>query len=129
LASVYVGTAADASFGDAIARETASAFVNLAGRTSLPEALVVLQHAAVTIAVDSGPMHLAAAVGSPVVALFGSGNPEESRPWAANAQVVGVDAPCGCLHPRCDYTDGPGRCMRAIAPGVVIDAIRSVIAR
>lgn len=127
LSSVYVGTADAASFGDAVRRAAQSPVIDLSGRTSLAELLVVLQRAAVTIAVDSGPMHVAAAVGSPVVALFGAGNPRESRPWAANAQVVSARAPCGCIHPRCDYTDGPGACMREIEPGAVIDAVRSCL--
>lgn len=128
LTSIYLGGPADGSFGAELAGLTHSPVINLAGKTSLPEALTVLQHATVTIAVDSGPMHLAAAVGSPVVALFGPGNPAEARPWSDNARVISTGAPCGCAHPRCDYTDGPGRCMRAIDPQAVIDAVRNVVA-
>ena len=89
----------DAPAGDEVARLASSPIVNLAGRTSLTETLSVLRHAAVTVAVDSGPMHLAAAAGSPVVALFGPGDPRECRPWSDTAQIVAVGAPCGCLHP------------------------------
>ena len=129
LESVHVGSAADAPLGDEVARLASSPIVNLAGRTSLTETLSVLRHAAVTVAVDSGPMHLAAAAGSPVVALFGPGNPRECRPWSDTAHIVSVGAPCGCLHPTCDFADGPGRCMREIAPETVLDAIRTIIAQ
>jgi ADP-heptose:LPS heptosyltransferase len=128
LTSVYLGGASDVSFGAEVAGLARSPVVNLAGKTSLADALTVLQRATVTIAVDSGPMHLAAAVGSPVVALFGSGNPAEARPWSDNARVITSGAPCGCVHPRCDYTEGPGRCMRAIDPEAVIDAVREIVA-
>jgi ADP-heptose:LPS heptosyltransferase len=127
LASVYLGGAGDVSFGADVASLAHAPVVNLAGQTSLAQALTVLQHATVTIAVDSGPMHLAAAVGSPVVALFGPGNPAEARPWSDNARVVSTGAPCGCVHPRCDYTDGPGRCMRAIDPDMVIATVRTIV--
>ena len=88
LESVYVGSVADAPLGDEVARLASSPIVNLAGRTSLTETLSVLRHATVTVAVDSGPMHLAAAAGSPVVALFGPGDPRECRPWSDTAQIV-----------------------------------------
>ena len=129
LTSIYLGGPSDVSFGNDVAGLTRAPMVNLAGKTSLTDALAVLQHATVTIAVDSGPMHLAAAVGSPVVALFGPGNPAEARPWSDNARVISEGAPCGCVHPRCDYTDGPGRCMSAIDPERVIDAVREIVAR
>lgn len=127
LASAMIGISADAKFGAEVAALTPSPVLNLAGQTSVADVLAVLQHAAVTIAVDSGPMHLAAAVGSPVVALFGPGDPRECRPWSDDSQVVSAGAPCGCVHPRCDYTDGPGRCMRAIEPDAVIDAVRAAL--
>ncbi|MEP6491294.1 MAG: glycosyltransferase family 9 protein [bacterium] len=133
LASVYLGAAADTTAGDEVATLARSPVINLAGRTTIAEALTLLQHAAVTIAVDSGPMHLATAVGSPVVALFGPGDRRECGPWtgtaetAGNAQVVTVGSPCGCVHRQCDYIAGPGRCMRAIGSNAVIDAVRAVL--
>ena len=44
----------------------------------------------ITIANDSGPMHLAAAVGAPVIGIFGVSAPTRTRPWAASAQVIGT---------------------------------------
>lgn len=129
LTSVYLGGAGDVSFGAEVAGLAGAPIANLAGKTTLAEALTVLRHAMVTIAVDSGPMHLAAAVGTPVVALFGPGNPAEARPWSDNAQILSAGAPCGCVHPRCDYTDGPGRCMRAIDPEMVIATVRTIVSR
>jgi lipopolysaccharide heptosyltransferase II len=129
LTGVYVGATTDRPFGDELANAARTPVINLAGRTSLAEALAVLRDASITIAVDSGPMHLAAAVGSPVVALFGSGNPADARPWSDNARVISVGAPCGCVHPRCDFTDGPGRCMRSIDVEMVMEAVRDIVTR
>jgi len=125
--SVCLGAAADARAGDDVATLANSPVTNLAGRTTITEALSVLQRAAVTVAVDSGPMHLAAAVGCPVVALFGPGDPRESGPWSTSARVVSEGAPCGCLNRRCDFVEGPGHCMRAIDTETVIDAVRAVL--
>src|SRR5207247_8250552 len=108
LGSVYVGAAADAPIGDALAASARGSVVNLAGQTSLAETCAVLRHATLTIAVDSGPMHLAAAAGAPVIALFGPGDPRECRPWSPTARVVTIGSPCGCAGRECDFTKGPG---------------------
>jgi ADP-heptose:LPS heptosyltransferase len=129
LASVYVGTAVDAAVGDELARGARAPAVNLAGRTTLSQTLALFRHAAVAITVDSGPMHLAAAAGVPVVALFGPGDPGQSGPWTGSARVVDVGAPCKCLRPECAYTNGPGRCMRAIDSTMVLDAVRGILSR
>ena len=56
-------------------------FVNLCGKTSLPEAIALIRHAALCVCNDSGPMHIAAAVGTPVVALFGPTDPRLYGPY------------------------------------------------
>lgn len=64
---------------------------NLTGRTTLPELMGVLQCASGVISSDSGPMHLAVALGRPTVALFGvSSNPELTGPWAENSCAVRI---------------------------------------
>lgn len=127
LVSVCVGSAADAPAVDRVAQCATAPVVNLAGRTTLPEAMSVLRGASVAIAVDSGPMHLAAAAGTPVVALFGPGDPRECGPWSTRAEVVALRAPCGCERSRCELTRGPGQCMRAITPAMVMAAVRRML--
>ena len=61
---------------------------NLVGRTSLPEALCLYRRAALVISGDSGPMHAAAAIGTPVVALFGPTWPEQTGPWGEGHRVI-----------------------------------------
>jgi ADP-heptose:LPS heptosyltransferase len=128
-ASVFIGNAADAHVARTVSQMAHAPIIDLCGKTSLTDSLALLRNAAVTIAVDSGPMHLAAGAGSPVVALFGPGNPRDSRPWSDNACVVSTGAPCGCRHGRCEFTDGPGRCMVSLDPAAVVDAVRELVAR
>ena len=125
--SVVVGTSADVPFADNIVALATSPIANLAGRTSLMQTAALLRCATMVVAVDSGPMHLAAAVGAPVVALFGPGDARQCRPWSGRTEVVAVSAPCGCEGRRCDFVEGAGRCMREITSGMVVEAVRRVM--
>lgn len=126
---VIIGGASDVKFANDVAARATSPVVNLAGRTSLLQATSVMRGATAVVAVDSGPMHLAAAVGAPLVALFGPGDPRECGPWSDQAEVVSVSAPCGCAAASCEFVKGPGRCMREIAPAMVVEAVRRVVLR
>jgi ADP-heptose:LPS heptosyltransferase len=66
----------------------------LAGTLDLPESAALLSRLAVMITGDTGPMHLAAAVGAPVVALFGPSNPIRYGPRAAAERILRVQLPC-----------------------------------
>lgn len=127
VATVYVGGMAEREFGEELRRTSRAPVVNLAGQTSLDDALSIFARAQVCVTVDSGPMHLAAASGTSVVALFGPGDPCHSRPWSSRVRIVTVGAPCGCIHPSCDYAIGPGRCMVGLTPGAVVDAVEEVL--
>ena len=123
LPSVIIGAGTDASLATRVTALAASPVVDLTGRTSLTQAAAVLRGATAVVAVDSGPMHVAAAVGAPVVALFGPGDPRECRPWSDRAEVVSASAPCGCVGESCEFVKGAGRCMREITPGMVVEAV------
>lgn len=127
--SVIVGGADDVAFGRQIGflARPATPVLDLTGKTSLSETLAIMRGASVTVAVDSGPMHLAAAAGSPVVALFGPGDPRACRPWSSTARVLTTGAPCGCAGGQCDAVTGPGRCMRDLSPSTVLDAVRDLL--
>jgi ADP-heptose:LPS heptosyltransferase len=127
LGSVYVGGPSERDIGDQMAGGAAAGVVNLAGKTTLAEMIAVLRGAKATIAVDSGPMHLAASVGTPIVALFGPGDPATSRPWSDRARVVAENAPCGCRAARCELRDGGGECMWQIEPLRVFEAVRELL--
>lgn len=98
------------------------AVLDLVGRTSLRELIAVLEQCAVAFGPDCGPMHIAAAVGCPIVSLWGSTAPERSAPWGYAEYTLIGDIPC---HP-CYLRQCPiGReCMRRIEPLEVAAAVR-----
>ncbi len=99
--------------------------LNLAGRTSLRDLIAVFQECAAAFGPDSGPMHIAAAVGCPVVSLWGATAAERSAPWGFAEFAVSGEIPC---HP-CYLRQCPiGReCMRRISPGEVSAALRRAL--
>jgi lipopolysaccharide heptosyltransferase II len=125
LPTVLIGAAFEASLGQSIADAVGDGAVSLVGATTVRETIELLREAAVVVSNDSGPMHLAAAVGVPVVAIFGPTNPVKWRPWTDRAEVVTAPecscAPCYYLSamPNCD---GHG-CLGQISVSSVTDAV------
>jgi ADP-heptose:LPS heptosyltransferase len=92
---VLTGTEQDRPLIDRVARELSdAAVVDVGGRLGLVELAGLLQQLDLLVTGDTGPMHLAAAVGTPVVALFGPSNPARYGPRAAVERIVRVDLPC-----------------------------------
>jgi ADP-heptose:LPS heptosyltransferase len=123
LGAVYLGGVGDREYGEDLQRASSTPLANFAGETSLSDLLGIFARAAACVTVDSGPMHLAAASGSPVFALFGPTDPCCYRPWTSLARVITVGAPCGCTDPGCDFGSGPGRCMVRLTPDMVMAAL------
>ncbi|HEX7327492.1 MAG TPA: putative lipopolysaccharide heptosyltransferase III [Casimicrobiaceae bacterium] len=82
-----------------VAPPARAAIVDLTGQLSLPELAVVASRARIFVGVDSAPMHIAAAMGTPVVALFGPSGEDEWGPWQVAHRVVASRThpcrPCG----------------------------------
>lgn len=98
---------------------------DLTGKTSLPALAAILEGAKMFVGVDSGVMHLAAAVATPVVGLFGPSDPNITGPQGKGHRVVCVDMPCRpCLAKSCDFGY---RCMTEITPAMVLDAAESLV--
>jgi heptosyltransferase-2 len=101
--------------------------VNLVTTTSLLQSAALMKHCMVIVSTDSGPMHMAEALGRPLVALMSSHNhlPVWS-PLASNAHVLNVPVPCGpCFRSTCDHGS---LCMTSITPGSVMDRVESCLA-
>ena len=100
--------------------------LNLAGRTGLRDLVAIFAECAAAFGPDSGPMHIAAAAGCPVVSLWGATAPERSAPWGFADLALAGAIPC---HP-CYLRECPiGReCMRRIAPAEVAAALRRALA-
>ena len=102
--------------------------VDLGGRTSFTELTSVLANAAVVVVANTGPAHLAAAVGTPVVSLFAPTVPYEAwRPWGVPVAVLGRgDAPCrGTRVTQCPFAGHP--CLTSVSAAEVAGAIESLV--
>ncbi len=99
--------------------------LNLGGRTTLRELACLYEQAALVITTDSGPMHLAAAMGTPVVALFGPTDPGRTGPYGAGHRVIRRGLECmPCFRKRCETGD----CMREITMEEVLKATKELLA-
>ncbi len=103
-----------------------AAHASIAGETSLRGLAALLARAEVVVALDSGPMHIAAAVGAPTVGIFAlrTDLPQRWRPLGERVAVVGNSYPCprGCRKETCRTFD----CYRALDPREIVEAARSV---
>ncbi len=98
--------------------------VNLGGQTSLRELACLYRQAALLVTTDSGPMHLAAAVGTPVIALFGPTDPVRTGPYGPGHRIIRGEMPCiPCFRKRCETGD----CMRAITVETVFSAVKEIL--
>jgi lipopolysaccharide heptosyltransferase II len=128
---VVVGAENDRALGDEITSPVGPGqAANLAGRTTPSQLAVVLARCELLIGIDSGPMHVAAAMGRPVVALFGPTDPWKTGPLGEGHEVIFHRQACWgpCIHPITpSCTDRA--CMMAITPEEVLAAARRVLAR
>ncbi|MEO8165135.1 MAG: glycosyltransferase family 9 protein, partial [Betaproteobacteria bacterium] len=99
--------------------------LNLCGRTTLDQAVVVLSGADMVVTNDSGLMHVAAALDRPMVALYGSSSPAFTPPLSARARIVKLEGvPCSpCFERSCPL--GHFDCMMKLAPSHVLGVIHS----
>ena len=100
--------------------------IDLAGRTRLIEAMALIGECDAFVTNDSGLMHVAAALHTPLVALFGSTNHVATGPWSASAKVVRKSLPCSpCKKKQCPLKHF--RCMKMITPEEVLAALESLL--
>ncbi len=124
---VLVGAGAeDTQMAADILRQTQSSPINLVGKTQVNTLAAVLKRCDLLISGDSGPMHLATAVGTPCVALFGSTDPKVTGPFDEYSEALYKNlscSPCG-NHPTCN---GRYDCLREITPEEVVLATRRLL--
>lgn len=124
---VVLGGPREVDLAEGIVRDSGTAALCTAGKTGFVELAAVLQRCDVVISGDTGPMHLAVAVGKPVVALFGPANPERTGPYGPQHIVIQKHVACGSqpcyAHPTCqDFA-----CMKAIGVDEVVAAVARLV--
>lgn len=102
-----------------------NSYLNLAGKTSIQELFALIQRADLVISVDTGAMHIAAALKTPVIALFGAGNPKVWSPYSENSTVIYKNQVCtSCMKLKCPHKgEKEKECMKAIQVHDILESI------
>jgi ADP-heptose:LPS heptosyltransferase len=120
---VILGAKSDQGLGSSIAEGAPDRSLNLCGKTTLPEMVEWIRRCDLMITNDTGPMHAAAALKKPLIALFGPTEPRRTGPYRQIEQSLRIDLPCSpCMKPRCHY-ERPDECLRAITPRQVLNRL------
>ena len=120
---VFTGSLADRDTIEQIISAVQRDAANLAGETTLLTLAALYEQAEFVVSPDTGPMHLAAAVGTPVVALFGPTAPWRTGPFGSGHQIIRAALECSpCFKRKCETKE----CMERITVEDVIDGIRNL---
>ncbi|GJL62128.1 MAG: glycosyl transferase family 9 [Nitrospirales bacterium] len=126
LSIVLVGDTRDQEIAAKIQEVAKTSIFSLVGKTPLLELAAMMKHAALFIGNDTGMMHIASAVGCPVVGLFGPTNPETWGPRGARTKVIYKGLDCrACFRPGCFR--GEESCMKLISVDEVYEAARELL--
>lgn len=102
--------------------------INLAGQTSLAQAIDLMSCAAAVVSNDSGLMHIAAALNRPLVAVYGSTSPDFTPPLADNVAIVRTGIACSpCFERTCRF--GHYHCLTQLYPELVLDALERLVGK
>jgi len=118
----------DAPLGEYIFQAAPEKVLNLCGTTTLPEMIEWVRRCDLLITNDTGPMHVAAAMNKPLVALFGPTAPERTGPYGQLQNVLRLDLPCSpCLKSTCAY-EKTDECLHALSPAMVLARVEKLLA-
>ena len=120
--SVIVGSKADKDIADLIVSLSEGKTISLAGKTSLKELIAVMRKAKFVISNDSGPMHIAAALGIPVYAIFGPTDPLRTGPYGKGHTIIRAAIPCApCFKKTCEDV----KCLEGLSADKVFEIIKT----
>lgn len=126
LRAVLMGDPNERELCTRIAAESGVSPIVLAGATGIREAVAVTERSAVVVAHDSAPVHIAAALGRPLVAVCGPTNPARTGPYAARDSVIQADLPCvPCYLKRLACCPYDHQCMKDVTVDIVVRAVRA----
>jgi lipopolysaccharide heptosyltransferase I len=120
--SVVVASAADAPIAEEVVAHSQGMAISLAGLTSLKEMASVIRNARFMISNDTGPMHVAAAMGVPVFAIFGPANPARTGPYGVGHTIVTLGAECAPCYRKRKCRDW--KCLSGLGVDDVYEAIK-----
>ena len=122
---ILFGTKNDVAIGDQIAAAISDHCVNRIGQTTLDELIDELRRCRLLLTNDTGTMHLAALLGIPVVAIFGSTEPRLTGPLGNGHIILRHHVECSpCFLRECPIDF---RCMKAVSAEEVVDAVLSIV--
>ncbi|MGC2061440.1 MAG: lipopolysaccharide heptosyltransferase I [Thermodesulfovibrionales bacterium] len=125
LKSVVIGGSGDRERAEEIVRLSGGRAFSVAGNTNLPELVELMRTAQCVVTNDSGPMHIAAALGIPVVAIFGPTSPVRTGPYGQRHVILKSERGCApCYKRRCADV----RCMRDITVDMVLEKTKGFLA-
>jgi lipopolysaccharide heptosyltransferase II len=122
---VFTGGPDECELVDSIRAELSDDAHSLAGRLDLPELAALLSLAPLLVAGNTGPVHVAAAVGTPVVDLYALTNPQHA-PWGVPSRVLFRDVACRWCH-RSECDKWHHHCLRGVAPSEVAEAAAELL--
>lgn len=123
---VIFGTLPEKELNERISQEIGEGCFDLTGRTTIRQLLSLLERARLLVTNDTGTMHAAAAVGTRVVAIFGSTDPAVTSPLGEGHRVIYRRLPCSpCLKRTCPY--GHHRCMEVVTVEEVSEAVLEML--
>jgi lipopolysaccharide heptosyltransferase II len=123
-----LGSGDDKPLGEIISRAAPERALNLCGATSLPEMIEWVRLCDLMVTNDTGPMHAAAALGKPLVALFGPTEPRRTGPYGQLENVLRIELPCSpCLSSHCNWKN-PNECLNAVSPAMVFERVQKQLA-
>ena len=124
---LLTGSTAEIPLGDALAQIAKVETINLIGKTTLMQLGALIESCDLYLTCDSGPMHIAAAVGTPTIALFGPTSPIRHGPYGENHEAIEKPVECRpCYKRKCMRKDLPHLCMAEINPNEVVAQILKV---
>jgi lipopolysaccharide heptosyltransferase II len=122
---VFTGDDAERPLVESIRASASAPTHSVLGRLGLGELAALIERASVLVCNNTGPAHVAAAVGTPVVDLYALTNPQHT-PWAVASRVLSHDVPCRyCYKSVCP--EGHNDCLRKIEPASVVAAALELI--
>jgi lipopolysaccharide heptosyltransferase II len=127
VAPILIGTEDDREYNEAIIRQSNSHAINAAGQFSIRQLAALLGQVSLLVGVDSGPMHVAALVGTPTLALYGPSRPSRWQPYGNKHGGISQYLECSPCAEKCIYDSY--RCMEQISFETVTHQLQQIVSQ